>query len=77
MTVLASAFLARWLPRLPRDVSCVVLALCNPHESVLPQRSDLPLHFALGEVESWIARDDGRVELRAPRWRRAEPEATP
>lgn len=71
VTVLASTFLARWLPRLPRDVSSVVLALCNPHRAVLPPLGDLPFHFAEGEVESWISRDDGRIELRARRWRRA------
>ncbi len=69
VTVLASVFLAHWLPRLPRDVSCIVLALCNPHAASLsPPPTDVPLHFAQGDVESWISRDDGRIELRAPRW---------
>lgn len=70
VTVLASAFFARWLPRLPRDVSAIVLALCNPHHASLPQPQGtrLPLYFAHGEVESWISRDDGRIELRAPSW---------
>ena len=71
VTVLASAFFDRWLPRLPRDVSAIVLALCNRHDASLPQPrgTSVPVHFARGEVESWIARDDGRIELRAPRWR--------
>jgi hypothetical protein len=74
VTVLASTFLAHWLPRLPEDVSQIVLALCNPHSASLlqPQQTSLPLHFAHGEVESWIARDDGRIELRAPSWRTAD-----
>src|SRR5690242_12805610 len=33
VTVLASTFFARWLPRLPQDVSAIVLALCNPHNA--------------------------------------------
>lgn len=74
VTVLASTFFARWLPRLPEDVSQIVLALCNPHHASLPQprQTRLPLHFAHGEVESWIARDDGRIELRAPSWRNTD-----
>lgn len=70
VTVLASKFFARWLPRLPQDVSQIVLALCNPHRASLPQPKEtcLTLHFAHGEVESWLAHDDGRIELRAPSW---------
>ena len=72
VTVLASKFFASWLPRMPEDVSAIVLALCNPHQTLLarPSGTSLPLHFALGEVESWQSRDDGRIELRAPSWRR-------
>lgn len=71
VTVLASAFFARWLPRLPQDASAIVLALCNPHGAALvrPASTALPVHHALGDVESWQARDDGRIELRAPSWR--------
>jgi len=74
VTVLASRFFARWLPRLPHDASSIVLALCNPHNASLPQPAEtgLPVHLAHGEVESWIGRDDGRIELRAPRWRHAD-----
>lgn len=70
VTVLASAFFARWLPRLPKDVTAIVLALCNPQNASLPRprEATAPLHFAHGEVESWIACDDGRIELRAPSW---------
>lgn len=71
VTVLASAFFDRWLSRLPKDPSAIVLALCNRHDASLPQPAEtcLPLHFARGEVESWLAHDDGRIELRAPGWR--------
>jgi len=73
VTVLASAFFDRWLAQLPQDASAMVLALCNPHHTSLPApNTTLPLHFAHGEVESWIARDDGRIELRAAAWRRAK-----
>lgn len=70
VTVLASKFFATWLPRLPTDASAIVLALCNPHEARLlcPPSARLPVHFALGWVESWQERETGRVELRAPRW---------
>lgn len=75
VTVLASDFFARWLPLLPQDAGAIVLALCNPHRAALlhPPQTRLPLHFAFGEVESWQARDDGRIELRAERWQQAEP----
>jgi len=70
VTVLASTFLRCWLPRLPRDVSAIVLALCNPQRASVPRprESSVPLHFAQGEVESWIGRHDDRLELRAPAW---------
>lgn len=70
VTVLGSTFFERWLPRLPRNVAAIVLALCNPHHASLLELREpsLPLHFAHGEVESWIDRDDGRIELRAPSW---------
>lgn len=68
--VLASAFLGIWLPRLPR-ASAVVLALCNPHRAALPRvRTQVtPLHYALGDVTSWLDRDRGdRIELVADAW---------
>ncbi|MBX3215896.1 MAG: hypothetical protein KF850_27905 [Labilithrix sp.] len=78
VTVLASRFFAVWLPRMPGDAAAIVLALCNPHGSHLatPPATRLPVHYALGEVESWQSRDDGRIELRAPRWHRARPTTT-
>lgn len=73
VTVLASTFFAAWEAHLPRDASATVLALCNPHHASLARLPGLrhPLYFALGEVESWQSRDDDRIELRAPSWRRA------
>lgn len=55
VSVLASLFLAKWLPELPR-ASALVLALCNPHHASLrrPPAASGPLYYALGDVESWL-----------------------
>lgn len=66
VAVLASAFLARWLPRLPR-APAIVLAMCNPFGARLAVAAPAPLHHALGDVESWLA-PDGRILLSAPTW---------
>lgn len=58
VTVLATDFLAKWLPRLP-EANNIVLALCNPHHASL--RAPVPIYLATGDVESW--REDGRIEL--------------
>ena len=69
--VLASDFLARWLPRLPR-ASAIVLAMCNPHRARLrrPAGADGPLHVALGDVFSWLDLDPrgDRIRLAADTW---------
>jgi hypothetical protein len=73
VTVLASAFLERWLPRLPRG-SAIVLAICNPHRAALrrPAAATVPVHYALGEVASWREPVPGdshdRIILTADRW---------
>ena len=69
--VLASMFLATWLPRLPRDPAAIVLAMCNPHRaSIRSPAISAPLYYALGDVDSWLELDDGgsRVWLTAPTW---------
>lgn len=69
VSVLASTFLGRWLPLLPR-ASAVVLALCNAHRAELlrPAGADGPIYYGLGDVESW--REDGeRIILTADAWR--------
>jgi hypothetical protein len=51
-----SAFLARWLPRLP-TAATVVLALCNPHHARLPAppaAGGRPLWYGRGPVDSWL-----------------------
>lgn len=72
VAVLASAFLAHWLPRLP-SASAIVLALCNPHRASLRAPSGVmaPLHYGLGEVTSWREMaDDGteKMILSADTW---------
>ena len=83
VTVLASRFLARWLPRLPQDAAALVLVLCNPHHAILPPfpvpllplaplpLTAVPVFYAHGDVESWLERTaagDHRLELLAPAW---------
>lgn len=55
VSVLATMFLAVWLPLLPR-ASAIVLALCNPHHAVLrrPAAAWAPVFLAMGDVESWL-----------------------
>ncbi len=68
VTVPLSRFLEVWLPRLPAADS-IVLALCNPHRARPPYRGQTPLHYAEGDVTSWLDRDQGdRVELIADAW---------
>ncbi len=67
VTVLASDFLARWLPRLP-PARAIVLALCNPHGATLrrPAGIVVPIHYARGDVASW--REGDMVLLTAESW---------
>ena len=69
VSVLLSSFLARWLPQLPQ-ASAIVLALCNPHRAIVPfpPAAKVPVHYASGDVTSWL--DDGgeRIELVADTW---------
>lgn len=74
VTVLASTFFEHWLPRLPEGTP-IVLALCNPHRASLSlpaspgsAAAPRPVHFAHGEVESWLSTEDAAIELRAPSW---------
>lgn len=72
VTVWLSAFLASWLPRLPRDAGAIVLALCNPHHAALPRPAaapaGIPVHYAEGDVESWLS-PEARIRLVADAWR--------
>lgn len=81
VTALASAFLERWLPRLPR-AAAIVLAMCNPHHARLrPPRAvgTTPLFHGLGDVDSWLDETAAGPQLRlhaAAGWRRST-EASP
>lgn len=67
--VLASLFLEHWLPALPA-ASAIVLSLCNPYRATLrrPATSALPIHYARGDVESWLEREPDRIRLVADSW---------
>lgn len=66
VSVLASDFLARWLPKLP-PARAIVLALCNPHGAKLRAAGvAVPIHYGLGDVQSW--RDGDRILLTAESW---------
>ena len=60
VTVDASLFFAKWLPKLPR-AGAIVLALCNPQHVRLRLPTNITVHYALGDVESW--REDERIIL--------------
>jgi hypothetical protein len=69
--VLASTFLESWLPKLPREVSAIVLAMCNPfHATLRPVATTVPIHYAYGDVDSVLEVDDRgtRILLAAPTW---------
>ena len=67
--VRASRFLEIWLPKLPRR-SAIVLAMCNPHRAVLRASADVPIHYAMGDVEAWFDVDfpGSRIRLAAATW---------
>lgn len=70
VAVLASRFLAVWLPVLPR-ASAIVLAICNKWQRTYPRRRDVPIHAARGDVVAWLDDNDGgetRLRLAADSW---------
>lgn len=77
-----SAFLARWLPRLP-TATTVVLALCNPHHARLPApaaAAGRPVWYGRGPVDSWLdhAPDHDRLRLvAAASWHQAHSPTCP
>ena len=64
VSVLASTFLATWLPQLPKAGS-IVLATCNPHRAQLHVPANAPVYYANGDVESWLdyEPDGARIRL--------------
>jgi hypothetical protein len=75
VAAMLSRFLAVWLPRLPRDAGAIVLAVCNPHATVIPVPADAtaPVLVPTGDVTSWIDRDAGEIQLVAGTWSRLAP----
>lgn len=70
-----SAFLAARLAGVRGDERAIVLALCNPHRAVLGRPAaagTLPLHYPMGDVESWLDPDGPRLRLTAGAWRTAD-----
>lgn len=77
VTVLASAFLDRWLPRLPA-AGAIVLAMCNPGHARLRApdvAGTAPLFHGMGDVDSWLDDTDEGPSLRltAAAWRTVVP----
>lgn len=69
---LLSAFLAARLPALRGPERAIVLALCNPHRAAIPRppaAGATPVHYALGDVESWLDPAGPDLRLRADAWR--------
>lgn len=75
VSVLLSAFLDCWLPRLP-SAPAIVLALCNRHRALLRPRPAAPIFHGLGDVDAWLDQgapgEEDRLRLVADAWRRAE-----
>jgi len=64
-------FLEVWLPRLPWAAPHVVLALCNPlrHDPACPAAlGSRRLHYAHGDVLSWLDLEPPRIRLHAHTW---------
>jgi hypothetical protein len=68
---LLSAFLAARLPALLGPERAIVLALCNPHRAAIPHppaAGSTPVHYALGDVESWLDPAGPDLRLCADAW---------
>ena len=80
VTVMLSRFLTVWLPRVSSDERAIVLAVCNPHQTLLMRPTGLrsaPIYYPLGDVTSWCdeAMDflsgPGALRLLADAWHTA------
>jgi hypothetical protein len=74
VTARLSAFLAARLDGLRGEERAIVLAMCNPHRAALaspPAAGSTPVHYAIGDVESWLDPDGPSLRLRAEAWRTA------
>jgi hypothetical protein len=85
VTTLLSDFLRVWLPRLEEAAGAaraLVLVVCNAHAARIARPAtahDLPVHYPLGEVESWIHfdGDQGSLHLVADTWCVIDPHEGP
>lgn len=76
--VMLSRFLDVWLPRISSDERAIVLAVCNPHHTLLsrsPSLRSVPMHYPLGDTTSWCEEPadflagGGSLRLLADAWR--------
>jgi hypothetical protein len=76
--VMLSRFLGVWLPRISSDERAIVLAVCNPHHTLLsrpPALRSVPIHYPLGDTTSWCEEPadflsgGGTLRLLAGAWR--------
>lgn len=68
VAVMASKFLATWLPRMPKT-SSIVLCVCNPHHAQLARvDAGRTLWLPMGDVHSWRDQDNGDILLTAENW---------
>jgi hypothetical protein len=76
--VMLSRFLDVWLPRISSDERAIVLAVCNPHRTLLsrpPALRSVPIHYPLGDTTSWCEEPadflagGGALRLLADAWR--------
>lgn len=68
VAVMASRFLATWLPKLP-STSTIVLCVCNPHHAQLARiDARRTLWLPMGDVQSWRDQDNGDILLTAENW---------
>jgi hypothetical protein len=68
VAVMASKFLATWLPKLPK-ANTIVLCVCNPHHATLAKiDAGRTLWLPMGDVHSWRDQDNGDILLTAETW---------
>jgi hypothetical protein len=68
VAVMASKFLATWLPMLPPQIP-IVLCVCNPYRAQLRSLDvGRTLWLPMGDVQSWRDHDNGDILLTAENW---------
>lgn len=75
VTVRVSDFLRVWLPLVRSDERAIVLAVCNPNQTLLGRPSgagSTPFYYPLGDVESWLDRQSVQL-VAAGGWQKGAP----